>query len=89
VKVLSNEIMNCKMTIQVKLFGNLVDVTGTANMQLKNIADTDSLLRKMFSDFPQLAGHTFIVAVERKISTENQVLNEGDVVAFLPPFAGG
>ena len=77
------------MSIQVKLFGVLADVVGQPELLLKNIGDTDSLKEKMISDFPKLKMHSFVVAVYKKISNENQVLSNGDVVALLPPFAGG
>ena len=77
------------MTVQVKFFGNLVELIGTDTMQLQNVFDTDTLRKKLIIDFPQLGNHSFAVAVENKIVRENQILHAGNVVAFLPPFAGG
>ena len=77
------------MIIQVKLFGVLADVAGKAEVQLQNINDTDSLKEKIVVDFPKLKKHSFVVAVYKKIANGNEMLNNGDVVALLPPFAGG
>ena len=77
------------MSIQVKLFGALADVVGQPEVQLQNINDTDSLKKKMVSDFPKLKTYSFVVAVYKKIANGNEVLSNGDVVALLPPFAGG
>lgn len=77
------------MSIRVKLFGALADVVGKNEIQFQNINDTDSLKQKMISDFPKLKNHSFIVAVCKTVANENQSLQTGDVVALLPPFAGG
>ena len=77
------------MSIQIKLFGPLTDVVGASQIELTNIADTDSLKHKMLNDFPKLKNCQFMVAVCKKISKENIILRPGDEVALLPPFAGG
>ncbi len=77
------------MSIEIKFFGSLADIVGSNEMHLQNVSDTDSLLEKIISDFPKLNGYSFVLAVNRKIITVNQMLKTGDVVAFLPPFAGG
>lgn len=77
------------MSIQIKFFGQIADVAGTSDMQVQNVNDTDSLRAKMISDFPQLKNYQFVVAVDKKIVNGNQMLHSNNVVAFLPPFAGG
>ncbi len=77
------------MSIQIKFFGQIAEVTGTSDMQMDDIADTDSLQEKLISDFPQLKNYQFVVAVDKKIVNGNELLQPGNVVAFLPPFAGG
>ena len=77
------------MSIQVKLFGSLVDVVGKNDLAIEGINDTDSLKKKMLVDFPKLKDQSFVVAVSKQIVKGNQVLNSGDTVALLPPFAGG
>ncbi len=77
------------MGIQIKIFGQLADIIGSDELQLQHMNDTGSLRKKLISDFPKLANYPFVVAVGKKIVNGNQKLNAGDVVALLPPFAGG
>ena len=77
------------MSIQVKLFGSLVDIVGKAEISIGGINDTDSLKKKMLSDFPKLKNQRFVIVVSKQIAKGNQTLKAGDVVALLPPFAGG
>ena len=77
------------MTIQVKFFGLLADVTGKSEMELQNMIDTDSLRQKVIAVFPNLSNYKFVVAVNKKIVNRNEKLQTGDVAAFLPPFGGG
>ena len=77
------------MSIRVKLFGLLADTVGKSELQIENASDTDSLKKQMLLDYPHLASKSFIVAVRKQIIGNNQKLENGDEVAFLPPFAGG
>lgn len=77
------------MGIQIKVFGQLADIIGSDELQLQDIGDTGTLREKMISDFPELANYPFVIAVGKKIVNGNQKLNTDDVVALLPPFAGG
>lgn len=77
------------MSIQIKFFGQIAEVTGTGEMVLQGINDTNSLQTKLLSDFPQLKNYQFVVAVDKKIINGNETLHAGNVVALLPPFAGG
>jgi molybdopterin converting factor small subunit len=40
-------------------------------------------------DFPEIAHYNFRIAVNNEIVNEDPVLNDGDEVAYMPPFAGG
>ena len=77
------------MSIQIRFFGPLADAVGKSRMDIKDINDTETLKRKMLKDFPKLKNYPFVIAVSKQIVRENQSLNPGDVVALLPPFAGG
>ena len=77
------------MNIQVKLFGLLADIVGKADLTIDGIKDTDSLKKKMLSDFPKLQDQSFLIVVSKQIVKGNQILNSGDTIALLPPFAGG
>ena len=77
------------MQVQIKIFGQLAEIIGSEEMQLQDINDTDLLRKRLISDFPKLADYPFVVAVDKKVATNNIMLNKGNVVALLPPFAGG
>jgi molybdopterin synthase sulfur carrier subunit len=77
------------MSIQVKLFGLLADIVGKTDLTIDGINDTDSLNKKILSDFPKLKDQSFVIAVSKQIVKGNQLLKSGDEVVLLPPFAGG
>lgn len=77
------------MTIHVKLFGPLADAVGLNQFEMQEITDTDSLRGNLYRKFPKLKGQTFVMAVYKQICDSNCELQHGDIVALLPPFAGG
>jgi len=77
------------MAIKVILFGQLAEITGRHTLELEDISDTETLQKKMNSDFPALAGTTYRIAVDKKLISENTSLPNEVTVALLPPFSGG
>ena len=78
------------MKINILLFGSLLDVTdGKAEIELTDIQDVKMAQKKMLEKYPQLAKYTFRIAVNQQMIKDNRKLHDNDVVAFLPPFAGG
>ena len=78
------------MKVSVLFFGSLIDATeGEREIQLKDMPDIDSVKNNLLKKFPKLENYTFRVALNQKILDENQVLSDDDVIALLPPFAGG
>ena len=71
------------------IFGQIADITGTNNLTLENIADTNSLITKLKTDYPALAAAKYAIAVDKKIIKENTTLKNGNTIALLPPFSGG
>jgi len=56
---------------------------------LNDIADTNSLTEMLNKKFPQLADAKYVMAVNKKVVTENISLTNNSTVALLPPFSGG
>ncbi|MBL0309316.1 MAG: MoaD/ThiS family protein [Bacteroidetes bacterium] len=77
------------MSIQIKLFGQLVEIVGSNELELQGVSDTDLVRQRLIADFPKLRNYPFVIAVNKKIANQNQKINTDDVVALLPPFAGG
>ncbi len=75
--------------MKLLLFGYLAEITGSSEMELSDLGDTDALMKKLISDFPGLKNAKFLISVDKKIIKGNVNLENGNVVALLPPFAGG
>lgn len=74
--------------MEIIIFGQLTDITG-GNIQLDNIADTNHLISILKEQYPQLITAKYVIAVDKKIITENTELNNQSNIALLPPFSGG
>lgn len=77
--------------IQVKYFGIIAEA---AQRDSENIVEEGITLSKILSDLSSrhsLGNYNFQIAVNRKIVSDysDQELEDGDEVAFLPPFSGG
>ena len=77
------------MKVNVLIFGQLKEITGTGAMVLENVSDTDQLINEMKEKYPELSGSKFVISVDKKIINKNVELNGGSTIAFLPPFSGG
>lgn len=77
------------MKIIVKLFGLVAEAAGSSSAELTDVADSNSLIKKLNNDYPKLNNCQYSFAVNKIIATENINLKDGDEVALLPPFAGG
>jgi molybdopterin converting factor small subunit len=75
--------------MEIRIFGQLTDITGSAQLTLPLVADTDHVLRILADQYPGLATMTFRVAVNGKLVDGCIPLFPGDVIALLPPFSGG
>lgn len=77
------------MAINIIIFGQIADITGTNNLTLDNIRDTAQLTDRLTIDYPSLASAKYAIAVDKKIVKENTALSNNNTVALLPPFSGG
>ena len=79
------------MKLNLLFFGGLVDVTGISQKELvtDSLSDVALLNKHLQSVFPLLIKHKYKIAVNQKVVEHSQTLQDGDEVAFLPPFAGG
>jgi sulfur-carrier protein len=78
-----------KMEIQVIVFGQLTDITGSGLIWIKNVTDSNSILQYLKENYPKLADTKFAIAVNKKVITENTILNPASIVVLMPPFSGG
>lgn len=77
------------MSIQVMLFGQLTDITGTNFLEIEGVEDTQSLQQKIHTLFPALAAASYRIAVDKILVNGNTDLPAGASVALLPQFSGG
>ncbi len=77
------------MEIKLKYFGILSEITGTDELIYAEASDTDNLAGEFKINYPETNNLCYRIAVNHKIINGNTRLNDGDEVAFLPPFSGG
>jgi len=79
--------------VTVKLFARLRDIAGTPEMtrEVATGATVGSLWQQLATEFPEIASYerSISTAVNADYARRNQVLADGDEVAFLPPVSGG
>ena len=74
--------------MEVLTFGRITEITGSS-FSVDAVADTAALRERLEEMFPVLASTKYIIAVDKKMTTENTAINESAVIALLPPFSGG
>ncbi len=77
------------MQVNILIFGQLTDITGTKNFTVPGVATTDELMQRLHDLYPALAQSKYIIAVEKELVAGNTLLRDNDTVALLPPYAGG
>jgi molybdopterin converting factor small subunit len=77
------------MEVKVLFFGVLAEVTGTDCKHYLDVKSIGDLKLKIEDDFPEVVHYDFLISLNNEIMNNDSVLNNGDEVALLPPFAGG
>jgi molybdopterin synthase sulfur carrier subunit len=80
------------MTITLKYFGLLADITSKKEETLLLEDETMALSflkNKMENQYETLKNTTYTIAVNQSMTGMDATIKDQDVVAFLPPFAGG
>lgn len=78
-----------KMEIKVLFFGVLADVTGTNCKHFRDVKSIGDLKLKIEDDFPEMVHYDYRISLNNELTDDNLLLNDGDEVALMPPFAGG
>lgn len=80
------------MRITLKYFGLIADITNT-NEELFSLEKSDytsqDLINQLYEKYSELQHISFAIAVNKSITTTEINLNNNDIIALLPPFAGG
>jgi len=79
--------------VTVRLFARLRDIAGAPELarELAPGATIGDLWRQLAGEFPELTAYERSIssAVNADYARMDQVIGEGDEVAFLPPVSGG
>jgi len=77
------------MTVKVLFFGVLAEVTGTNCKHFNEVKSVNDLKRMIYDEYPEVVHYDFRISVNNELIDDDQVLNNGDELALMPPFAGG
>ena len=77
------------MKVKVLFFGVLAEVIGTDSKIYMDVKSVDELKIRILDEFPELANYRYLVSLNNEIINDNHTTEDGDEVAFMPPFAGG
>lgn len=80
------------MTVTLKYFGSLVDITQKKEefFLLEESKISLSFLKsKMEAAYEELKNANYNIAVNQTMCSLDYTIKDQDVIAFLPPFAGG
>lgn len=80
------------MILNIKYFGVLAEITKKKEEQLvlegSNMT-VNSLKLKMESAYQELQKNNYSIAINQAMAGTDTTIKDQDVIAFLPPFAGG
>ncbi len=84
------------MRVTVRLFARLRDIAGAAELArdvapVAAVTTVGDVWRQLAKEFPELAHYERSIssAVNADYARMDQVIRDGDEVAFLPPVSGG
>ena len=75
--------------MEVKVYGRLTDIMGNNRFKPEGVENTDQLREKLLSQYPDLSGIDYAIAVNNQVVRGNYRLQTKDVISLLPPFSGG
>lgn len=79
------------MNINIKYFGLIAEITEMEEQTLdfEDKIPVSELIEIHENQFPKLMSVSYKIAVNQNLVDLTTEINQGDEVAFLPPFAGG
>ncbi|NRD77240.1 molybdopterin converting factor subunit 1 [Bacillus sp. BRMEA1] len=75
---------------KVLMFAHLRDAVGQESLDIaasgKTVAELKAMLMEKY-DLPKL--DTVMTAINEEFAGEDEIIRDGDVIAFIPPVSGG
>lgn len=75
--------------IQIHLYGELTDIVGTDKIEMSSCNSLMKCIDNLKVDYPDLNKKVYRIALNNEIIEEEIELKDGDIIALMPPFAGG
>ena len=76
------------MKVTVLLFAQLAELFPSSTLEIE-VTSLQEIIENLESKNPDFIGQQYSVAINEEIVQNDIVLKDGDIVALLPPFAGG
>ena len=80
------------MNVQILLFGITTDLLGTSSIyfEVPENATVSKLKQELVTLYSQLEHiDSYAIAVNESYANDETVLNNGDIIAVIPPVSGG
>lgn len=79
------------MRIDIMYFGSVAEAVGSVSetVEVKDDIVLGSIQDQLELNYPDLTSMQYNIAVNQRISKSDSILKAYDVLALLPPFAGG
>ncbi len=77
------------MEVEVLFYGRVSETTGLSSTKYQDVKNIDALLNLLKEKFPKLQNLQYTMALNQVIVNTNTTFKNGDIIAILPPFAGG
>jgi len=75
--------------IKIHTFGIIAEIVGKQEVLLESAFDLEDLKKQLLERYPTIRDLDFLIAINKKIITENTLLTKNQEIAVLPPFSGG
>ncbi len=75
--------------ITLLFFGQLPEKTGARKIEIQFSGGLGELEAKLEKDFPGFQAKGLLISVNQNLVRDKVAIQDGDEVAFMPPFAGG
>lgn len=75
--------------MKIKVYGRLADLCGMNTIEVDTQKTVFQLKEQVEIMFPILKNQKYMVAVDKKISLQNESISSGSEIALLPPYSGG